>query len=278
MSISSLLVMVCCFILTGGAVLASLNIKNSLKSISGENSLNVYLKKGISYEKVQEICEAIKNNPNIASCTYYSRDEAVLEYKEILGELFEAFQGDENPLPDTFHITMKDLSLYKRTVSSIEEIDGVSSISDRSETAKRLSLLDELVTNVGVFIVIALGAVSIFIISNTIKITLNGRKFEIYIMRCIGATDWFIRMPFLIEGVTIGFFASIISTLLLGATYNKMTAIIDSSIPFKIISFSSISLNVFTTFLLFGIFFGIIGGIFSINRYLKKEGADVAMW
>lgn len=278
MSIASILVMVCCMVLTGSAVLMSVNISSTIKSIEGKNSITVYLQKEVTTGQSMRIGEKISKIPNISSCEYYSREEAVKKYEEMLGSLFDVLQGDENPLPDVFHITMEDLSIYEETVSSIKAVDGVESVSDRSDTAKKLTDLNNLVSNAGFWIVISLGVVSLFIISNTIKVTMYSRRFEINIMKSVGATNWFIRIPFIVEGMTIGLISAILSTGILKLVYDQIMVIINKIVPFKGIPFNDMLLPTFLSFTAVGILFGLIGGIISISRYLKKEGGDVVAW
>lgn len=278
MSIASVLVMVCCLILTGGAVLFSANISFTLKSIESQNSITVYLEKDIVGENSKIVGDKIKKISNVSSCNYYSGEEALNEYKDMLGDLFSQLEGSENPLPDAFHVTMDDLALYNETVSNIKAVPGVASVSDRSETAQKLTDLNRLVSTGGVWIVLSLGAVSLFIISNTIKVTMYNRRFEINIMKSVGATNWFIRIPFLIEGVVIGLISAIIATATLKFAYDELMSVVDQIIPFNWIVFSDIILYVFLGFAISGVFFGLIGGLISISRYLKKEGGDVVAW
>ena len=278
MSLASILVMICCMILTGGSVLLSINISNLLKNIETKNSITVYLKNEVTNNDVSIIQEKIVSTPNIINCEYYPREEAVKEYKEMLGDLFEVLQGDENPLPDAFHVSMEDLSQYTDTVNDIKSIEGVESVSDRSDTAERLTELNKLISVAGFWIVLALGAVSLFIVSNTIKVTMHNRRFEINIMKSVGATNWFIRLPFLIEGIIIGTISALSSVIVLNLSYNRLMTVINNIIPFRGIPFEKLFFPVLTAFLIAGIIFGLIGGLISISRYLKKEGGEVVAW
>jgi cell division transport system permease protein len=238
----------------------------------------VYLENDVTKNDVSRIQSKIISTPNVISCEYYPREEAVKEYKEMLGELFEVLQEDENPLPDAFHVSMEELSQYADTVSDIKSIAGVKSVGDRSNTAKRLTELNKLVSLAGFWVIIALGAVSLFIVSNTIKVTMHNRRFEISIMKSVGATNWFIRLPFLIEGVIIGTISAMLSVLILNLSYNKLITVINDIIPFRGIPFERLFWPVLVTFLTAGIVFGLTGGLISITRYLKKEGGEVVAW
>lgn len=278
MSIASILVMICCMTLTGIAVLMSLNIRSTLKSIEGKNSITVFLENDVTSSQALKIGDKLKEHPNILSCEYFSREEAVKKYEDMLGSLFDMLQGEENPLPDVFHVTMHDLSIYEDTVNDMKLIDGVKSVSDRSDTAKKITNLNNLVSKIGFWIVLSLGIVSLFIISNTIKVTMYSRRFEINIMKSIGATNWFVRVPFIVEGIVIGVISAAIATLALKLLYYEVMLLVNKIIPFTSIPFDDVILPVFLSFVSSGVLFGIVGGMISIGRYLKKEGGDVVAW
>lgn len=280
MSAASILVMICCMILTGGALLMSVNLNNALKSIENQNSITVFLNDNIrSQSKIAEVKNKILQNSNIISCEYYSSEEATDKYHDVLGDnLYEIIKEDQNTFPEAFHVTMKDLSMYNKTVSALSSIEEVQSVSDRSETAGKLSNLSRLISQGGMWIVLALGIVSLFIISNTIKITMHNRRFEISIMKSVGATNGFIKAPFIIEGAIIGVVAAVFSTFMLNLVYEKLLGVINGIMPFSFIGFSSIFWKVFGSFICVGIAFGVVGSLISLQRYLNKEGGDVVAW
>lgn len=279
MSAASVLVMVCCMILTGGAVLLSINLNQALKSIENKNSITVFLQKGIGHEEAESIGKKIEQTENIFSCEYYSSEQASEKYKDVLGGLYDVVvQEGENPFPEAFHVTMKDLSDYDKTVSELKAIEKVESVSDRSETATKLSSLNKLISQAGFWIVCSLGMVSLFIISNTIKITMHNRRFEISIMKSVGATNGFIKAPFIVEGIIIGCLAAVISTVVLNFVYNSLVNVVSDIIPFYGINFKNIFWQVFDCFILTGVFFGVVGGLISLRKYLNKEGGDTVAW
>ncbi len=278
MSAASVLVMICCMILTGGAMLLSMNLSHTLKGIENRNTMVVFLKKDVSPEQVVEAGNQIANTPNILKCDYYSSEQASEKYKDVLGDLYEVVKEGENPFPEAYHITMGDLSLYNATIDRLKSIENVESVSDRSETAKKLSDLNKLIARAGIWIICSLGIVSLFIISNTIKITMHNRRFEISIMKSVGATNGFIKAPFMVEGMIIGCTAAIISTLILNAVYDVLLGVIGGIVPFHAIDFSDIFLKVLGCFLATGIVFGVIGSAISLRRYLSKEGGEVVAW
>lgn len=275
MSLASISVIVCCMVLTGSAVLLSTSLSQALKSVENKNSITVFLKKEITYSKTFEIGEKIKEVPNVLSCEYYSSDQASERYREVLGELYAVLQKSGNPFPEAFHVTMNDLSQYKETVEKLESIEGVDSVSDRSETAKRLSELSKLISNAGIWIVCLLGLISMFIIMNTIRLTMHNRRLEISIMKSVGATNSFICAPFLVGGVVIGLLSAIISSFILNFIYKSFVDVVGSIISF----YGNYSQNIFyeslIVFSAVGFLLGTIGSTISIRRYLKKEGYKV---
>ena len=207
MSFASVGVLVSCLLLTGAAVLFSMNVDVAMKSLEGNNSTTVYLQEGLPTLTSLRVGQEIKQLDNIEECEFVSKQDAVQNMLDMLGDdgtVLEGLLGDENFLPDAFRISMKDLNLYDETAAQIEAINGVDEIIDYSDIAEQLTSLDNLVTSVGFWIVLILSLVSLFIISNTIRVTMFSRRLEISIMKSVGATNWFVRVPFIVEGVIIG--------------------------------------------------------------------------
>ena len=150
-----------------------------------------------------KIGEAIKSIDNVENCEFVSKDEAVKSYIEALegdGDILAGLTGENNPLPDAFKISLKDLSIYEETAQQVLSIEGVQKINDYSEVANKLTRLDTMVKIVAISVVTVLGIVSLFIIANTIRVTMHSRRLEISIMKSVGATNGFVRVPFLVEG------------------------------------------------------------------------------
>ncbi len=282
MSLASVGVLVSCLLMTGAAVLFSMNINTAMKTIEGTNSVKIYMQQGQPVLTSVKIGEDIKKLDNIESCKFVSKDNAIQNVMSILGEkdsmLLEGMTGKDNPLPDAFQVSFKDLSKYKETVGQILKIKGVGSVNDYSDIAAKLTRLDRMVTMGGFWIVLLLSLVSLFIISNTIRVTMFSRRLEINIMKSVGATDWFVRVPFVVEGAIIGLISGGLASAVLYLLYDKLTGTLTSITLFSPIPISNISLSLTLAFLLAGSIFGALGGIISIGRYLKKEGGDIVDW
>lgn len=282
MSLASVGVLVSCLLLTGAAVLFSLNISAAMKSVEGNNSVKVYLKVDLPVLSSLKVGQDIKKLDNIKSCKYIPKDEAIENVMSMLGEkdasLLSGMTGKDNPLPDSYQISFQDLSKYKETVAQIKKISGVESVNDYSDIAAKLTKLDRMITTGGFWVILLLSLVSLFIISNTIRATMFSRRLEINIMKSVGATNWFVRVPFVVEGVCIGLVSGFLASWLLQILYGGLTKTLTSITMFSPISMDSLAAPLTGWFVLAGCLFGALGGIISIGRYLKKEGGDIVDW
>jgi len=283
MTIASVGVLVACLLLTGMAVLFSLNISNALKEIENDNKITVYLKDTLVTLEAVAVGEKIQAIENVNNCDFVDKDTALQDLMDRLGDdgtvysdLFGGFTGDNNFLPDSYKVCFKDLSLYEQTVAQIAAIDGVDSITDYSEVADKLMRIDKLVLYAGLVLTILLSLVSLFIISNTIRVTMYSRRLEINIMKSVGATNGFIRFPFIVEGACIGIISAILAGLILAGFYAVIMNVISELVPFfTLIPLSQIIVPTVIAFFVFGCLFGILGGSLSITRYLNKEGGEI---
>ncbi len=278
MSFASVGVLVSCLLLTGAAVLFSMNVDVAMKSLEGNNSTTVYLQEGLPTLTSLRVGQEIKQLDNIEECEFVSKQDAVQNMLDMLGDdgtVLEGLLGDENFLPDAFRISMKDLNLYDETAAQIEAINGVDEIIDYSDIAEQLTSLDNLVTSVGFWIVLILSLVSLFIISNTIRVTMFSRRLEISIMKSVGATNWFVRVPFIVEGVIIGLLSGGVASGLLALVYNKLVSSIASIPLFSPVDIGPITWRITLIFMLAGALFGALGGLITLGKYLKKEGGDL---
>lgn len=279
MSIASVCVLISCLILTGAAALLSLNVQKVVDSVGQSNETTVYLKDSVSELEAVYIGKDIEKIDNITSVRFYSKVDAFETYREDLGEeLFERISEKNNPLPDSYIVAMDDLSLYEDTIKQIQAIDGVDTITNRGEIAKKLTDISNLVNIICFWIVIALVVISLFIIANTIRATMYSRRYEISIMKSVGATNNFVRLPFLVEGVIIGIVSSIIGTVCISLLYNAGMDAIEQFIPFDAIPLSDIIIYVAAAFFIAGVLIGFFGSFISIRKYLKMEGNEILGW
>ena len=279
MSIASICVLVSCLVLTGAAELISVNIEKEVDSVGKTNETTVYIKDGTSDLEAVYIGKNLEKLDNITSVKFYPKEEAINEFKDSLPEaVFENVNGDNNPLPDAYIIAMDDLSKYDQTIDAILKVDGVDSINNRSELARKLTDISNLVSYISLAIVVALTIISLFIIANTIRTTMYSRRFEISIMKSVGATNAFVRLPFVVEGMVLGFISAIIGTGVLYVVYEGVMSAVNSFVKISTIPFSDVYLQVGGIFIIAGMLIGAFGSFISMRKYLKMEGNEILGW
>ena len=274
MSFASVGVLVSCLLLTGAAVLFSMNIDSAMQSVEGSNSITVYCTQGLPTLKAVQVGEQIKNLDNISECELVPKDQAVEEMLDMLGDngtVLEGLMGDDNFLPDAYRISLTDLSLYEETAAQISAIEGVEKIIDYSDIANQLTQRDDMVTTVCFWITLLLGVVSLFIIANTIRVALLSRRVEISIMKSVGATNWFVRVPFIVEGLLIGLVSGGLASIILNLAYDSVMSSLAVLSFFTPLPLGPYRMRIVLIFLLAGSAFGVLGGLISIGRYLKKD-------
>ena len=279
MSIASICVLVSCLVLTGAAELISVNIEKEVDSVGKTNETTVYIKDGASDLEAVYIRKNLEKLDNITSVRFYPKEDAINEFKDSLPEaVFENVNGDNNPLPDAYIIAMDDLSKYDQTIDAILKVDGVDSINNRSELARKLTDISNLVSYIRLAIVVALTIISLFIIANTIRTTMYSRRFEISIMKSVGATNAFVRLPFVVEGMVLGFISAIIGTGVLYVVYEGVMSAVNSFVKISTIPFSDVYLQVGGIFIVAGVVIGAFGSFISMRKYLKMEGNEILGW
>lgn len=279
MSIASVAVLMACLLIIGIGAMAYFNINSLLDIVEAQNIVMVYVSDEADDVKTSELRLSLENMDNIASCEFVPKEDAFQRQVELMGgdsALFEGFKT--SPLPDAFKVTVKDLSRFKETVSEIEKLDGVYNVRENSDLASKLVTVRHAVTIVSAGLVSMLFLVALFIISNTIRITMFSRKLEINIMKAVGATNSFIRWPFMVEGVLLGIISAGVSVLLLWGLYELIIYAFSSVITmlgFSFVPFLSYVWYIFGAFLAIGIITGSFGSMVSMNRYLKEERSVV---
>ncbi len=279
MSLASVGVLISCLLLTGTASLLSLNVSSAVEKVGSANVTRVFLKQNVTDLEAVSLSHEFSMLRNVTKTEFISKEEALDGYEETLSDaVFERLRGNENPLPNAVDVTMEDLSLYDETVGEIKAFSQVDTIRDNREIAEKLANLNKLVNNMSVWIVLALTLISIFIISNTIRMTMYSRRFEISIMKSVGATDAFVRIPFVIEGMTIGVISGLLTSGLLFVLYDAIMKAIENIAKLNLMPYSQVALPISIAFVLAGVLIGALGSLLSIGRYLRKEGNELLGW
>ena len=280
MSLASVTVLMACLIIMGAGIMIYFNINNVVDKVQSQNVVMVYVADDASEDETTQIGTSLKGISNVESCEFVPKEVAFQEQIQSMGgdaALFEGF--DEIPLPDAYKVTVKDLSQFENTVSQIKQINKGDSVRENSDLASKLLSLRHAVSIVSVGLVIMLFLVALFIISNTIRITMFSRKLEISIMKAVGATNWFIRWPFMIEGMILGTISGIVSLGVLWGLYavaEKVFAQTLSLIGFSLVPFSEYWWQILLVFVAIGLFTGGFGSLVSMAKYLKEQGSVVS--
>ena len=265
MSIASIGVLISCLLLTGCASLVSINLTSMMSSIEDNNSITVYLTNGLPSLSAVQVGDQIRSIENVSECTFVPKNAVVLE----------GLDGDENPLPDAYQISMHDLSKYDETIQQIQAIEGVDHYTDYSDIATKLSNIDMIVRVASLAIIVILAIVSLFIISNTVKVTMFSRRTEISIMKSVGATNGFVRIPFIVEGMLIGLISGGISVAILLVAYKYAVQALYNIVPFlNAVDIDPYVMYIIAGYAIVGALFGLFGGSISIGKYLNNEGEN----
>ena len=228
MSVASVAVLMSCLVLMGTAFMVLVNVESVLNIVEEENIVSVYLDMDATQDEVQKVREDIIKIQNVTKCEFVSKEQAfeeVLEKDEFDAES-ELFRDIENPLPDMFEVAMEDENLFDETVTKLEQIDNVDVVRGSKEITNILIRIRSTISYISIGIIVVLLLISLFIISNTIRITMFNRRLEINIMKSVGATNWFIRWPFIVEGMLLGIISAIVSLGAVWGIYELLESLI----------------------------------------------------
>ena len=271
-SVAAMITVLITFFIFGTFTLLALNFNNLIEDVAEGVEISVYLNDDIMLVDQREIEITLKEQPGVKEVIYESKDEAFLNLKESLSEsegLLQGYDLTNNPLPSSFIVKLTDASQAEAVGKSVEGLAGVESIKNQEDLINTISSVVKILQMIGVGLFIIFVGVSIFLIMNTIKLTVYSRRREVGIMKFVGATDWFIRWPFIIEGIIIGAVGSILSTILLYSSYKAVFKwIVSSMYMANIIQPQIILSQLLWMFLVGGIVVGAIGSIGALRKFL----------
>ncbi len=231
-------------------------------------------------DEAKAVCDQIAALENVASVTYVTSEQGLADLKESFlegQEQYFTFLDDEygNPLSCGAKVILKDLSRFDETLEAIKQVNGVDTIQSQSDLAEKITNIKEGITVAGFWIISILLIISLVIVSNTIRVTMYNRKLEISIMKAVGATDAFIRLPFVVEGVVLGIISALISEVVVYFCYRVILETLGSVLgATAVVQFSSVALYILGIFAFIGIAAGVIGSVIMISKYLRHEGSE----
>ena len=274
---ASLMIMCATMLIFGLFFLIGENINYMVKEVEAEQGMQVFMVKDATEEQIKNLGEQIKQLDYVAKTEFVSKEEAYNIVKEKYGDygrFLEGYTIEKNPFKVSYVVTLTDLSKSEQVKDEISKLDNVNNIEMRDKTINALVSIANGIRWVSAGVLTLLIVISIFIIANTIKLTVHARRKEISIMKYVGATNGFIRWPFIVEGIIIGIVSAIISILILGVSYNFivhkiMESSVTSMINITLLQFSDIFGLVVAVYLALGIGIGCVGSAISMRKYLK---------
>lgn len=230
MTIASIFTVVASLLVLGVFLTLSINVTSMVGNLEDSYQIVVFVDEKVNDDGVRTIGDNIKALPNVTDATLTTSAQRLESLRDKMGENASKFDRykDDNPLRNMYQITLEDLSKSEETISGLERIDGIAKIQRNEEAIDKLVKAANYIQNFSLWIIVALAIVSIFIISNTIKLTVYTRRKEINIMKFVGATDWFIRWPFIIEGIFIGIIGAAVSIGLVIGGYTLLIDVVNS--------------------------------------------------
>ena len=276
---ASIIIMCATMFIFGIFFLIGENVNYIMEQVQSEQAMQVFIELDATPDEEAKLEQEIKNTQYVNTIRYISKEEALNDVKSWSSDI-DTFLGDYtvdnyNPFKASYVITLTDLTKAEEVQGQIETFDNVASVQTGNKTINKLiQVANGIRTATGVILVL-LVLISIFIIANTIKLTVHARRKEISIMKYVGATNGFIRWPFMVEGIIIGIVSAIISVLILGFTYNFVVEnIMNGGMPeivggINLLTFSEMLSMLFIVYIIIGIGIGTIGSAISMKKYLQ---------
>ena len=272
MSIASITTVALSLLILGMFLILVLNLNNMASALESQVQITVYLQDNLNDRQMREVGTQITKLPGVTQVNFLTKEEAMGRFKERLGEqqgLLTAL-GDTNPLPNSFEVKVDRPEQVKPVAQAIGQFKGVENTRFGQEVIEHLFTLTKMVRIAGLILIVFLALAALFIISNTIRITVFARRKEIGIMKYVGATDWFIRWPFLLEGMTLGFGGALIAVLLLAESYSLLIEQVHQSLAFLPLIPKYPFLNhISIVLLVVGTIIGALGSTISLKRFMK---------
>lgn len=277
MTIASVFVLMACMLIIGSVFLASENVLSFMNKLEAQNEIVAFIDDDYGEDSLsrEQLCDKVRAVAGVSDVEYVTREQAFAEYRDSLGanrEYLDGYDGEDNPLRNELRIHISDIELFESVVGTVSAMDEIANIRDSQDVVDMLLSMRRMLNMLGFWILVILAVVSLFIISNTVKLTMHSRRNEINIMKYVGATNGFIRFPFLLEGVIIGVVATVLAIAAQWCIYVYALIPAISQLTFLsdcIVSFRSATPGLLIIFGAIGLVVGVFGSMLSIRKYLK---------
>ena len=273
MTLASLATVTGCLLFLGTFTLFSMNLSYIADQVREECRIVAYVDPALSESQTAALESTICRIENVSAAELETKEQAFEGARAMLEEGGISIDNweDDDFLRASYTISVHDLSTSAQTAEALRAVDGIADVSHQQDITDNVLRTTEVIKIVLMVAMIVLALIAVFIISNTIKLAVFAREREIHIMKYVGATDWFIRWPFIIEGIVVGLFGGLISQLVCMALYGACTRAVAGSVwfPFELRAFSAVSGSLVLILLLFGALMGALGSIIAVRRHLK---------
>ena len=275
MSFASVSAVTFTLFILGVFLVLAMNVNYFAQSVEKQVEIRVFMADLTTKENLQQFEQDVRDLEKVESVQFISKEEGLKQFRESMGDKAYLFDGLEkgNPLPDAFVVKAKMPQDTAVVASQIKQMKNVRSLNYGEGTVEKLFAATDTVRNVGIGFIIGLGFTAMFLIANTIKLTIVARRREIEIMKLVGATNWFIRWPFFVEGLLMGITGALIPIIILGVGYYYLLDAIKSSFEatqlFTLLPLFPLVYQVALALLAIGAFIGIWGSLVSVRRFLR---------
>ena len=277
MTVASIIAVAACISIMSFSYCVVSNLQYMLDQMEDSIGISVFLKGDLTSEDIENMNTTISGLDHVTNVTYISPADALDQLKEQWGadeDIFIGLDDTNNPLSHSFQVELDQIESQDAVLAELQKIEGVDKVEYGQSLSEMLMSVSNVFQVAGILVMLVLGVISVMIIINTIRISVMNRRVEINIMKYVGATDWFIRWPFIIEGIIIGLIGAILPMLVGMPMYGKTVSLFYNHIPFveNFVRFRVVG-DVFSfvlpAALIFGILLGVVGSVTSIRKHLQ---------
>lgn len=275
MTVASLFTITSCLLILGLFTVITFNVNYISDQVKDQCEIQLFLKEDVSEERIEDIKKEIDNTPNVKESTLFTKEDMLNFAKQDMFEgkedLLTGFEGEDNPFSNSYKITLINIEKTTETVNALKSLDGADHVENKQDVVNAVVSISSVVKKLSLFIMALLLVIAIVIIANTVKLTVFNRRKEINIMKYIGATDRFIRIPFILEGMMIGLFGAFIAFGLMSWGYIAMLGYVNvhGFNMFELIQYLTVAPIILILFVVVGCAIGMVGSVFSMRKYLK---------
>ena len=276
MTMASMVAVAACISILSFSYCVGSNLQHMLNQMEDSIGISVFLKGELTGEEIEHMKKEIGKIDHVENVEYISPTDALEDLKQDWGaeeDIFIGLDNENNPLSHSFQISLDKIENQNGVLTALENVDGIDNVRHGQTETELLMKANRIFSVASVIVMLLLGAISVMIIMNTIRISVVNRRIEINIMKYVGATDWFIRWPFIIEGIIIGVVGALVPLIIGFPIYAKVTSAIFEYLP--MVTFIQFRLTgdvfgfLFPFGIIFGIALGVIGSVTSIRKHLR---------